>query len=115
MYQDGYFWPFRSLTTCAIWVAIDKAGRDNCSVRVIPGLHAKRALFRHHSDGNPDLALYEVLDPDQFEEEWAGNIELEPGQFALQDKIYDSWLAAHSNIRSKAYTKAAGRVGRAPK
>ena len=55
-------------------------------MRVIPGSHAKRTLFRHHGDGNPDLALYEVPDPDQFDEERAVNIELEPGQLALQDR-----------------------------
>lgn len=102
-HQDGHFWPFRPLATCTIWLAIDKADRENGCMRVISGSHAARTLFRHHEDTDPALALYEVLDADQFNADRAVNIELEPGQFSLHD-IY----LAHGSTPNRSGRRRAG-------
>lgn len=102
-HQDGHFWPFRPLATCTLWLAIDKVDRENGCMRVIAGSHAARTLFRHHGDKNPNLALYEVLDADQFDAQQAVNIELEPGQFSLHD-IY----LAHGSAPNRSGRRRAG-------
>ena len=83
---------------------------------MIPDLRISVARLVELEDATgyvPDNNLHEQ--PDSLISVHIGNIELRPGQFMLQNKIYDSWLAAQSNIRSKAYAKPAGRVVRAPK
>ncbi len=84
-HQDGHFWPFRPLATCTAWLALDHVDTENGCIRMIPGSHRARRLYRHHEDADPAMALYEALDFDQYEESDAINVELEPGQFSLHD------------------------------
>lgn len=84
-HQDGNFWPFRPLATCTAWLALDHVTAENGCMRVIPGSHATRTLFRHHEDKDPALALYETIDDDQYDAGLAADIELEPGRFSLHD------------------------------
>ena len=49
-HQGRYFWPFRPLATCTPWLALDEVNSENGCMRVIPGSHAARTLYRHHAD-----------------------------------------------------------------
>lgn len=101
-HQDGHYWPFDPLATCTVWLAIDTVDGENGCMRVIPGSHTERTLYRHHGDKSPKLALYEVLDDDQFDESQAVNIELDAGQFSLHDIFLVHGSAANRSGRRRA-------------
>jgi hypothetical protein len=101
-HQDGHFWPFRPLATCTLWLAFDEVNAENGCMRVIPGSHAERRLYRHHADANPALALYEELDADQFDAGAAVDIALKPGHFSLHDVYLVHGSAANRSGRRRA-------------
>lgn len=84
-HQDGEYWPIEPLATCTVWIAIDASTPENGCLKVIPGSHQPRRLAVHHQNDAPGLALNLELDPSQFDESRAENIELRPGQLSLHD------------------------------
>ena len=102
-HQDGKYWPIRPLATCTLWLALDEANSENGCMHVIPGSHAEKRLYRHHEDANPALALYQVLDADQFDADKAVDIALLPGQFSLHD-IY----MVHGSTANRSGKRRAG-------
>ena len=49
-HQDGRYWPIRPLASCSVWIAIDDSNTENGCLRIIPGSHKSRKLFRHESN-----------------------------------------------------------------
>lgn len=85
MHQDGAYWPIRPLATCTIWIALDKADRDNGCLTVIPGSHIARRHYRHRTDERDRLVLNQAVDDPELDDRPASYVELEPGQMSLHD------------------------------
>ena len=101
-HQDGQFWPIRPLATCTAWIALDRVAPDNGCMRVIPGSHRARTIYRHHENRSERLALVQELDADQFDESAAADIALEPGQMSLHDIYMVHGSAANTSGRRRA-------------
>jgi ectoine hydroxylase-related dioxygenase (phytanoyl-CoA dioxygenase family) len=102
-HQDGEYWPMRPLSTCSVWIAIDPVTTANGCMRFIPGSHLRKELYKHHPTDRDNLVLNLELDADQFNEEDAVNVELEPGQMSLHDvRLIHGSLANTSGQRRGA-------------
>jgi ectoine hydroxylase-related dioxygenase (phytanoyl-CoA dioxygenase family) len=84
-HQDGEYWPIRPLATCTVWIAVDAATRENGCLRVIKGSHKERKLRRHRTVEATDVTLNQELQPDEYDETKAVDLELAPGQVSLHD------------------------------
>ena len=84
-HQDGHYWPIRPLATCSVWVALDDVTLDNGAMGWVPGSHASRRLYTHHTDSRGELALNQALDSGQVDLESARYNQLEAGQMSLHD------------------------------
>lgn len=85
MHQDGQYWPIEPLATCTVWVAVDRADRENGCLRVIPGSHRERITYNHRVSERDGLVLnQEVDDPRAFTAEPV-DVELEAGEVSLHD------------------------------
>lgn len=84
-HQDGEYWPIRPLATCTVWLAIDASTEENGCLRVLPGSHRPRKLFRHVTNDDPGLTLSQELVDADCREEDAIDLVLEPGQMSLHD------------------------------
>jgi ectoine hydroxylase-related dioxygenase (phytanoyl-CoA dioxygenase family) len=84
-HQDGEYWPIRPLATCTVWLALDASAPENGCLRVLPGSHRPRRLFRHVTNPDPALTLsQELIDADCREED-AIDLVLERGRMSLHD------------------------------
>jgi len=101
-HQDGQYWPIRPLATCTVWIALDHVASDNGCMRVIPGSHRARKIFRHHENRSENLALIQELDADQLDQDDAVDIALEPGQMSLHDIYMVHGSAPNSSGRRRA-------------
>ena len=84
-HQDGEFWPIRPLATCTVWIAVDEANKENGCLRVIKGSHKNRKLRKHNTVKNKKFTLHQVLDPSEYNENDAVDLELKRGQISLHD------------------------------
>ena len=84
-HQDGRYWPIRPLASCSVWIAIDDSNTENGCLRIIPGSHKSRKLFRHESNPSDELVLSLELLRSEFDESTAVDIALESGQVSLHD------------------------------
>ena len=84
-HQDGEYWPIRPLATCTVWIAVDAATPENGCLRVIRGSHQERRLRRHRTVSAEGVTLTQELEPDEFGERLAVDLELAPGQISLHD------------------------------
>ena len=84
-HQDGRYWPIRPLASCSVWIAIDDSNTENGCLRIIPGSHKSRKLFKHESNPSDDLVLSLELLQSEFDESTAVDIVLELGQVSFHD------------------------------
>jgi hypothetical protein len=84
-HQDGEYWPIRPLATCSAWIALDDATPENGCLRVIPGSHKQQRLRSHAQDDSDELALNQVLSPEEYDESEAVDFVLKAGQVSLHD------------------------------
>ena len=84
-HQDGEYWPIRPLATCTVWIAVDAATPENGCLWVIRGSHKERRLRRHRTVAAADVTLTQELQPDEYDEAQAVDLELAPGQVSLHD------------------------------
>ena len=84
-HQDGRYWPIRPLASCSVWIAVDDSNTENGCLRVIPGSHKSRKLFKHENNPSDDLVLSLELLGSEFDESDAVDIVLESGQVSLHD------------------------------
>ena len=104
-HQDGEYWPIEPLATCTVWIAIDASTKENGCLRVIPGTHRNKQLAQHTKNDADGLALNLELNADQFNEEDAEDIILEPGQVSLHDVyLYHGSEANHSENSRRGMT-----------
>ncbi len=84
-HQDGEYWPIRPLATCTVWIAVDAATPENGCLRVMKGSHKDRRLRRHRTVKASDVTLTQELQPDEYDESQAVDLELAAGQVSLHD------------------------------
>ena len=84
-HQDGQYWPIRPLATSTVWIALDGSAVENGCLRVIPGSHRDKILYRHRSEEHPDLALNQIIDDERMDEGRAVDVVLEAGQMSIHD------------------------------
>jgi hypothetical protein len=86
MHQDGEYWPIRPLASVTVWFAIDASTKANGCLRVIPGSHRNKQLYKHRRDDDEQYTLNQVLNDERLDRAAAPvDIELEPGQFSVHD------------------------------
>lgn len=83
-HQDGIYWPLRPMATVTLWVALDRADRENGCMRVIPGSH-RQGFLAHETSDEEGLVLNTGLVEGSFAIEKARAVELEAGQVSLHD------------------------------
>ncbi len=84
-HQDGEYWPIRPLATCTVWIALDASTSENGCLRVIRGSHKDQRLKKHRTNPSPDVTLHQELEPDEYNESEAVDLELKAGQISLHD------------------------------
>lgn len=84
-HQDGHTWPIRPLETVTVWIAIDLANTENGCLRVIPGSHLDKKLYKHAVEDNDTAVLNQVLSLDSLGNPEVRNVELESGMFSIHD------------------------------
>jgi ectoine hydroxylase-related dioxygenase (phytanoyl-CoA dioxygenase family) len=99
-HQDGQYWPIRPLSTCSVWIALDPASRANGCMRFIPGSHRRERLYRHRVIERDGIVLNQEVEPEEFDEDLAVDVELEPGEMSLHDvRMIHGSLANTSSMR----------------
>ena len=84
-HRDGRYWPIEPLATTSAWIAVWDSNVENGCLRCIPGSHRAHATGRHFTAGRDDVLIQETLDPDEYDEAQARDVELEAGQMVLFD------------------------------
>lgn len=84
-HQDGEYWPIRPLATCTVWIALDASTQENGCLRVLPGSHKARKLFKHTTSDAEGLSLNQELSDPECPIKDPADIMLEPGQVSLHD------------------------------
>ncbi len=100
-HQDGEFWPIRPLATCTVWIAIDEANKQNGCLRIIRGSHKNRKLRKHNTVNDNKFTLHQVLDPSEYNEADAVDLELKRGQISLHDVYLLHGSKANESSKSR--------------
>lgn len=102
-HRDGRYWPIKPLATTSVWIAVTDTTVENGCLRVIPGSHAARSIGEHYRDHSDGVTIPETLQPGQFDESQARDIELEAGQMV----VFDVYMA-HASQANRSGTKRVG-------
>lgn len=102
-HQDSGYWPIRPVATSTVWIALDSSTPENGCLRVIPGSHKSGVNYHHRIDGNPELAIEQVVDDERFDDSTATDVVLDAGQLS----IHDAFLL-HSSRANRSPARRAG-------
>jgi len=102
-HRDGRYWPIRPLATTSAWVAVWDSRAENGCLRCLPGSHRAQATGKHFTAGRDDLLIQETLDPSEYDEAVARDVELSAGQMVLFDVF-----TIHGSRRNEGRTPRAG-------
>lgn len=84
-HRDGFAWPITPLETTSIWIAAYDSKVENGCLRCIPGSHNTRRLGEHDRTRRDGQMFAGDLDPGEYDEGTARDIELEAGQMVVFD------------------------------
>lgn len=84
-HQDAQYWPIRPLETTTVWIAIDPATRENGCLRVVPGSHQNKEIFRHSLNESDQLVLNQELHSSVREQITPTDVILDRGMFSFHD------------------------------
>ena len=84
-HQDAQYWPIRPLETTTVWIAIDPANRENGCLRVVPGSHRNKEIFRHSLNESDQLVLNQELHSSVREQITPADVILDRGMFSFHD------------------------------
>jgi ectoine hydroxylase-related dioxygenase (phytanoyl-CoA dioxygenase family) len=84
-HRDGPFWPMNPIAATSVWISVFDSKADNSCLRCIPGSHRVREWGRHFHTNTPDVIAPITVDPAEYDESKAQDIELEPGQMVVFD------------------------------
>jgi len=94
-HRDGQVWPIKPLATTTVWIAATESNRENGCLRVIPGSQQAQRIGEHVFQDRKDMIVRRSLAKEEFDENMARDIELEPGQMVMFD-VYTIHGAAHN-------------------
>ena len=94
-HQDKPFWPIEPDVCVSVWIAIDRADKENGCVEVIPGSHRRKLPHVASTDTGRFL---QKAEPDYVDDTAKVAMELEPGEFFL----FDRWLLHASSANSSS-------------
>jgi phytanoyl-CoA hydroxylase len=77
-HQDGGYWPLEPMEVVTLWLAVDRADRENGCMRVIPGSH-KLQLIDMDDASDKGAVLDRETPAEYVEEDKAVDIVLDPG------------------------------------
>ena len=106
-HQDGFYWPVRPLEACSVWIAIDHSTPANGCMRIIPGSHNERHMYRHDVDDVTPQVLKQTLSPADMPDIEPVDVVLEPGMISFHD-VY----TMHGAERNNSGDRRAGLVFR---
>ena len=98
MHQDSYYWPINPMSTCSVWIAIDRSTKINGCLKVIPKSHKKIVKHEKHFS---NTALDSGISTLDFKYD-IDYIELKPGQIS----IHDANLIHGSNANNSGFRRA---------
>ena len=85
-HQDAQAWPMiKPLATTSVWIAASDSTVENGCLRVIPGSHRAKQVGRHGFAHPTGSIVARSLEPGEFDERVARDVELEAGQVVLFD------------------------------
>jgi hypothetical protein len=84
-HQDGDYYPIRPLETMTIWIALDDVTGENGPMRFIPGSHKGKKQYSHHREERDDYTIFDVCDPENFDESTAEDLVIQAGQVSYHD------------------------------
>ena len=100
-HQDGAYWPIRPLATCTVWLAVDDSNIENGCLKYMPGSHKRQDLKKHKTDNSENYTLNQEIDPSEYKEDKAFQLQLKAGQMALHDAyiVHGSGVNTSPNSR----------------
>jgi ectoine hydroxylase-related dioxygenase (phytanoyl-CoA dioxygenase family) len=107
-HEDSAYWNGRVSTMegiCTVWLALDRATKENGCMAVIPGTHAN-GFSRYEEVEDVDQNIFSTqIAPGQFDEDQAVYLELEPNHASLHEaRIIHGARANTSDARRAGYT-----------
>ena len=97
MHQDSHYWPIKPMSTCSVWIAIDKSSKVNGCLKVIPKSHKE---YFKHKKYHKDTALDSGIPLKIIKDKKVDYIKLKPGQLSLHDAaLIHGSDANHSALR----------------
>ena len=105
MHQDSHYWPIVPMSTCSVWIAADKATKNNGCLTVIPGSH-KDKIYKHEIN-DKNTALNSGINQKILEDKNKDYITLKPGQMSLHDANL-----VHGSEKNNSKNRRAGIVFR---
>ena len=97
-HQDGGYWPLEPMKVVTLWLAVDRADRENGCMRVIPGTHKLQLIDMQDAKAKGGVLELETP-PEYVEEDKAVDIILDPGDVEVH----------HPNIVHGSYANASPR------
>ena len=84
-HRDATAYPIEPLATTSVWIAVTESTQENGCLRFIPGSHIARHAGEHDKTPKPGEYFAGSLDPSEYDESQAVDVELEPGQMVVFD------------------------------
>jgi len=85
-HRDAQAWPMiKPMATTSVWIAATPSHKGNGCVRVIPGSHLAGQVGKHGFAHPTASIVARSLDPDEFDEAAAIDVELEAGEMMIFD------------------------------
>ena len=84
-HRDATAYPIEPMATTSVWIAVTESRKENGCLRFIPGTHRERQVGAHDKTHKPGEYFGGSLDPSEYDESHAVDVELEPGQMVVFD------------------------------
>lgn len=84
-HQDGHYWPLEPMEVITVWLAVDDSDKENGCMRVIPGTHRNRQLYKHERNTERPNVLSSQVDIATVDENIAVDIEVKSGGVSVHD------------------------------
>ncbi len=98
-HQDGGYWPLEPMEVVTLWLAVDRADKENGCMRVIPGTQTLQLIDMMNS-ADKGAVLDRETPPEYVDESKAVDIVLDPGDVEVHHpNIIHGSYANHSDRR----------------
>lgn len=84
-HRDATAYPIEPMATTSVWIAVTESRKENGCLRFIPGSHLAREVGTHDRAHKPGEYFGGSLEPGEYDESQAVDVELEAGQMVVFD------------------------------